>query len=140
MVQWPGIVCFKGVCFTSLFHYGNKSLAVFVSQEPRQKSAVLVVLLRIVLLGHEHKSSREASSVSALSNAFCLLCGSLALCSLAVVIIHVPLAHEMLCWFSCFPVAMFHMLFLSSAQCLNACTHLIRPAQNQLQNFLQQSQ
>lgn len=109
VVWWPGIVCFKGVCFASLFHYGNKSLTLFVSQEPCQKSAVLVFLRRTVLLGCEHKSSREAlsikaNSVSALSNAFCLLCGSLALCSLAVVIIHVPLAYEMLCWFGCFPV------------------------------------
>lgn len=146
IVWWPGIVCFKGVCFTSLFHYGNKLLILFVSQEPCQKSAVLVFLRRMVLLGHEHKSSREAlsikaNSVSALSNAFFLLCGSLALCSLAVVIIHVPLAYETLCWFSCFPVAMFHMLFLSSLQSLNVRSYLIwPPAQNQLQNFVQQSQ
>lgn len=146
MVWWPGIVCFKGVCFTSLFHYGNKSLILFVSQEPCQKSAILVFLCRTVLLGREHKSSREAlsikaNSVSALSNSFCVLCGSLALCSLAVVIIHVPLAYEVLCWFSCFPVATFHTLFLSSSQHLNVCGDLIWPlAQNQLQNFVQQSQ
>lgn len=67
---------------------------------------------------------------------FFLLCGSLALCSLAVVIIHVPLAYETLCWFSYFLVAMFHMLFLSSSQSLNVCTYVIwTPAQNQLQNF-----
>lgn len=130
MVRWPGIVCFKGVCFTSLFLYGNKSLILFVSQEPCQKSAVLVFLLRTVLLGHEHKSSREAlsitaNSVSVLSSAFCLFCGSLALCSLAVVTIHVPLAYEILCWFSCFPVAMFHTLLLSGSQSLNVCADLI---------------
>lgn len=121
IVQWPGTVCFKGVCFTSLFHYGNESLILFVSPEPCQKSAVLVFLHRTVLLGCEHKSSREAlsikdNSVSALSNAFCLLCGSLVLCSLALVIICMPLAYEILCWFSCFTVAMFHTFFLSSSE------------------------
>lgn len=145
MVRWPGIVCFKGVCFTSLFLYGNKSLVLFVSPEPCQKSAVLVFLRRTVLLGREHKSSREAlsikdNSVSDLSSAFCLLCGSLALCSLAPVIIHVPLAYEILHWFSCFPVAMFPTLFLSSSQSLNAHTDLIwPPARSHLQNFVQSS-
>lgn len=145
MVRWPGIVCFKGICFTSLFHYGT-SVSYCLSQEPCQKSAVLVFLCRTILLGCEHRSSREAlsikpNSLTDLSNAFRVLCGSLALCSLAVVIIHVPLAHKMLCWFSCFPGALFHKLFLSSLQFLNVCTDLIwSPAQNQLQNFVQQSQ
>lgn len=142
MIQWLGTVCFKEVYFTSLFHYGNGSLILFMSPEPCQKSAVLVFLHRTVLLGCEHKSSREAlsitdNSVSALSNAFCLLRGSLALCSLALVIICMLLAYEILCWFSYFTVAMFHMFFLSRKQSLYVCTNLTwPPAHNQHRNFV----
>lgn len=39
-----------------------------------------------------------------------------------MVVICMPLACEMLCWFSCFPVAMFHTLFFRSAQSLNVST------------------
>lgn len=144
-VWWPGIVCFKGICFTSLFHYGNKSLILFMSQDPCQKSAVLVFLCRTVLLGCEHKSSREAlsikaNSVSALSNTFvfcvalshCVVWLSYNLCASGlwnVVLVqllsggHVP-----------------HTLFQKFAEL--KCMHwsVWPSAQKQLQNFVQQSQ